>query len=396
MVIRIPASLWLAALLVATLIACSESPTTPPPPPPQCAYALSVQALSVPATGGVATVSVTTTASCAWTAQTTTAWLTVTAGATGTGSGVVTLTALANTSTTARTGTVTIAGTTIQVQQDGLPTCTYAISPTRAAVAAYGEHGTVSIATDPHCAWQSTAGASWVRIVSGASGTGPGTFSYSVDANPAASPRSTTLTIAGRPFVVEQSGDVTACTYQVAPVRFELCMVWTGDLVSHITTQEGCPWTAVSTAGWMSVVGGASGSGSGSVVLRGSDNWEPRRSGIVEVRWSAPTAGQNVVVDQAGCQYAVTRNSVNIAAAGGSADFEVYQQSDPITCGGPLQNACLWSAVANVPWITVTTSMPRTGDDRVTFVVAANPSSTPRSGTITVRDKVVTVTQAGQ
>jgi hypothetical protein len=49
-----------------------------------------------------------------------------------------------------------------------------------------------------------------------------------------------------------------------------------------------------------------------------------------------------------------------------------------------------------VPWITITTSMPQAGDNPVGFTVAANPGPSARTGRITVRDKVVQITQSGQ
>lgn len=54
-----------------------------------CAYALSSEAVSVPATGGTGTVEVTTTAGWTWTASATAPWITVTAGASGSGGGRV-------------------------------------------------------------------------------------------------------------------------------------------------------------------------------------------------------------------------------------------------------------------------------------------------------------------
>ncbi len=51
---------------------------------------------------------------------------------------------------------------------------------------------------------------------------------------------------------------------------------------------------------------------------------------------------------------------------------------------------------ADVPWITITSSMPRTGDNPAAFSVAANDGASARVGTITVRDIVVTITQAGK
>jgi hypothetical protein len=89
----------------------------------------------------------------------------------------------------------------------------------------------------------------------------------------------------------------------------------------------------------------------------------------------------------------VSKTVVSVAASGGATGFDVLQESEPNTCGGPLQDACLWSAVADVPWITITTTMPRSGDGSVAFTVAAN-SGPARSGTITIRDKTVRVDQA--
>jgi hypothetical protein len=113
------------------------------------------------------------------------------------------------------------------------------------------------------------------------------------------------------------------------------------------------------------------------------------------VRWPTPTLGQNVRVSQAGCHYGVSKNSVSFTATGGAGTFDVLQESDPNSCGGATQDACVWTAVSGVPWITITSSMPRVGDDPVSFTVAPNDAAAARSGTITVRDKVVQITQAG-
>lgn len=86
----------------------------------------------------------------------------------------------------------------------------------------------------------------------------------------------------------------------------------------------------------------------------------------------------------------------SVAAAGGPGTFNVIQQSDPNTCGGATQDRCLWTATADVPWITVTGSMPRSGDNPVAFTVAANDGTAVRVGRIHVRDKVVAITQAGK
>lgn len=114
------------------------------------------------------------------------------------------------------------------------------------------------------------------------------------------------------------------------------------------------------------------------------------------VRWPTPTAGQNLRIAQAGCRYAVSQSAFSFTAAGGTGTFSVIQQSDPTECGGATQDRCVWTAESQVPWITITLSMPRSGDNPVAFSVAPNGDTAPRTGTIVVRDKAVTITQAGR
>jgi hypothetical protein len=165
--------------------------------------------------------------------------------------------------------------------------------------------------------------------------------------------------------------------------------------MTTITTSESCPWTAASDAPWLTVTAGASGSGPGAVRFSFSENYDAPREGVVMLRWPTPTTGQNVHVSQAGCRYAVSKSSISFNASGGSGTFDVLQQSDPTECGGPLQDACVWAARSDVPWITITSSMPRAGDNPVVFTVAPNDGFA-RVGTISVRDKVIQVSQSGR
>jgi Domain of unknown function (DUF5666)/Putative binding domain, N-terminal/Viral BACON domain len=86
--------------------------------PQPCTFSLTVTTQSVPATGGQRQIGVTaSTSTCAWTAVTSTPWITITAGAAGTGNGQTTYTASANTALSSRTGTVTVAGQSVTVSQ---------------------------------------------------------------------------------------------------------------------------------------------------------------------------------------------------------------------------------------------------------------------------------------
>jgi hypothetical protein len=324
--------------------------------------------------------------------------MSIVSGANGTGTGVVNVSLTANTSETARTGTLTVAGREVSVVQEGLGACAVEISPASASFDEGSDSGKFSVTAPAHCAWSATSAVPWIEVTSGSPGSGNGTVEYSIDRNRDTRSRTGTIAVGNRTFTVEQSGETAplACEYSVAPIQFSPCMSAPSSLTATVTTQAGCTWTASSGASWITVTGGRSGKGSGTVSFRVSDNWEAPRNGVVMVRWPTPTAGQNLQVSQAGCYYTVSTPALSFAAAGGSGQFGVVQMSDPITCGGPLQDACRWTAQANVPWITITTTMPQTGDNPVAFSVAPNPNAAARTGRITVRDKVVQITQSGQ
>ncbi|MGD0200332.1 MAG: hypothetical protein ABSD27_06220 [Bryobacteraceae bacterium] len=86
--------------------------------------------------------------------------------------------------------------------------CGYLIDPMGQAWPTTGGTGTVNITADVGCTWSASSTLSWVNITGGASGTGSGTVTYQVAVN-AEGARSGSLTIAGLPYTVEQSGTVT-------------------------------------------------------------------------------------------------------------------------------------------------------------------------------------------
>jgi hypothetical protein len=187
-----------------------------------------------------------------------------------------------------------------------------------------------------------------------------------------------------------------ACTYIVAPTEFTPCMSAPGGIVFSITTSATCRWSAPATVPWLSPAAAIEGTGNGFVRYLISDNWDAPRAGLISVLGELPGQVSDVRVTQAGCRYWLSQTVMNIPASGGSFTFDVLQQTEPLTCGGPLQNACRWSALADSNWILITTPMPRTGDQPVSFTVAPNGTSAVRTGTIAVRDRVVQVSQAGQ
>jgi hypothetical protein len=367
---------------------------TPDEPTPVCSIAIAPASLAFVSEGGTGNVTVTTTAGCAWTASANASWITLTAGGSGNGPGTVAYAVAANATTDSRNGAVTIGGQAHAVAQQGRTpvVCTYEIAPDSSTWGNDGGSRTFTVAAAEGCSWTAVSNASWVVVDSG-QGTGSGTVSYTVARNTQVGDRSTTIVVAGRTFTVRQGGDVSTCQYSVGPVDFSPCMPG-GTVVASVTTQDNCPWSATPDASWLNV--GSSGVGSGAITIAFADNYDAPRRAQVLVRWPTPTAGQNIRVAQAGCMYGVSRAAFSFSASASVGTFDVLQQSDPITCGGATQDRCIWTAVSDVPWITITTGMPRAGDNPVSFTVAANDAVTARVGTIRVRDKTVTVTQAGR
>jgi hypothetical protein len=87
---------------------------------PACSFTLSPTSQSFDGAGGTGNVSVQTSTGCFWTAASNVTWITVTSGASGTGNGTVVYQVQPNPTGLARTGTLTIAGQTVTVNQTAI------------------------------------------------------------------------------------------------------------------------------------------------------------------------------------------------------------------------------------------------------------------------------------
>lgn len=349
--------------------------------PPSCSFSLSSAEQVVATAGGPVTVGVSGAAGCAWTATTAADWITITNGAQGSGAGSVTLTVAAN-SGAERSGTVTIAGQTFTVKQAGIsdppPPCSYSLTSAEQSVDAAGGPVTVGVSTPAGCAWTATTEATWIAIESGAQGTGPGSVTLTVAANTGAS-RSGTVTIVSQTFtVVQAAAPPPPCSYSLAPTEHSVANTG-GAVTVGVTTADGCAWTAVSEADWITVTAGSAGTGSGTVSLSAAANTGPERVGTVLI------AGHTFTVTQAAiCSYSVNPTEQPVPSLGGT--FSVAITTQP---------GCTWAATANVSWITITSSSSGAGSDTVTYRVSPGTIVLARQGTLTVAGQTVTVSQVG-
>jgi regulation of enolase protein 1 (concanavalin A-like superfamily) len=276
-----------------------------------CSYVISPGAQSMAAGGDTATVAVITSSWCTWTsASNAPSWLTVTAGASGTANGSVTIAAAPNNGP-ARTASVTIADQTFTASQSAAA-CTYAISPGSQSLAAGGDSATVAITTGSWCSWTaSTSDPSWLTIASAASGSGSGTVSLSAAPNGAGS-RAATATIGGQTFTASQAP--AACSYTISPASQAFSPG--GDTGSFaVATGSWCSWTASSSAPWLTIAGGASGAGNGTVSLNAAANTAAARTASVTVAGQVFSGSQAAASAPAGW---ANQDIGAVGAAGGS------------------------------------------------------------------------------
>lgn len=92
--------------------------------------------------------------------------------------------------------------------------CGAAITPTTAAISAAGGSQTLSIAVAADCAWTAASLTSWITVTSGTLGSGNGTVSYSVTANPTTVSRTGTIEAGGQLFTVTQAAATTAAAFR--------------------------------------------------------------------------------------------------------------------------------------------------------------------------------------
>jgi hypothetical protein len=389
-------------------------------------------------------------AACVWTAAVASdasSWITVSSGdgggssVSGTGSGSVNYTVASHAGLSGRTGTIGVQGNTFTITQEG---CNQSLSPTYNNIGFTGGTGSVAVSSGPGCVWTAVvenSASSWIKVTGGGSGTGDGSVSYKVDANPGEQ-RSGTVTIGNKTFTVtqeancqlgcgstEQCSDTSSC--------IEMCMDATGcympiggciDAVGKCVTNcaqaiqdacysqvnqcqtacnnacgytlsstganvslggasgtvtvnsAACSWTAWSNVSWITVTGGGSGTGAGTVSYTVAANTGGARTGTMTI------AGKLFTVTQAGCTYSINpAGSGTISINGGSGSFTVT------TNGG----SCAWTVSSKPSWVTITGGNGGTGTGVVSYTVGSNASGPPRSGTITAGGQSFAISQDG-
>ncbi len=178
-----------------------------------------------------------------------------------------------------------------------------------------------------------------------------------------------------------------ACNYFVQPLtNLGVAASGTNNGFFQIFTGLTCKWGAISNDSWITIVAGASGSGSpGAVSYRVAANpTSVPRTGTITITDGARAVQTHTVTQLPGgppCSYGISPLFGGAPAQGGGGAFLLTTVS-----------TCFWLAVPNDPWIHVTPSSGF-GTLTVRYSADANTSTVARSGTINIMGQTFTVYQ---
>jgi hypothetical protein len=284
-----------------------------------CTFGIQPATLLVPAGGGSAKLSVTTGDGCSWQVSADSSWISLDGPASSnngtgpplgweSGSGSASVYIDANTTSLARTATLTIAGQTIAVSQPApaiglsVPQVLFSWKPGSPAPAAQAV--TLSNGGAGALVWNATASLPWI-VVSPHSGTVASTVAFAVSVDTSATQVQVPGTYSGN-VTITAGGSVssvfviltvlpqgsTPCTFALS-AGGQAFPVPGGTGSVNVTTASGCSWTASNTLSWVTIIGGASGTGNGAVTYQVAVNTGGARSGSLNL------AGLPFAVEQA-------------------------------------------------------------------------------------------------
>jgi hypothetical protein len=317
-----------------------------------CNNSITSQSQNFTASGGSGSVGVTAGSGCAWTAVSNSSFITITSGSSGSGNGTVNYSVAPNSSSNQRSGTMTIAGKTFTVTQDGL-SCTYSILPQSQSFSSSGGFGSVNVTAGSSCPWTATSNSGFITINAGTSGSGNGTVNYSIAENTSPDQRSGTMTIAGQTFFVDQSG--IFCSYSIQP-QSQSFGPSGGSGSVNVTVGNGCAWFAASNDAFITITSGSSGVGNGTVNYSVANNTATtQRTGTMTI------AGQSFTINQ---DAAATTSNMNVALASNGATASAsstlnanYPASTAINgerAGANSTTGGIWNG-----WISSSQTMPQ-------------------------------------
>ena len=334
-------------------------------------------------------------ASTGWDIELVGTWISIADGGSGHGGDNVAIAINENPSWLPRSGTVRIGTEYLTIIQSGRPPSAleFAINPEEAAASVKGANGLISVMATPDLPWTAQSQANWLTVMpSFLNGAGNGNVVYSVSPNPTMAARTgairveavTSAALPAKSHTVTQPAatamiSADAHTFNAAGEPFNV----------EVTTDDIVNWTISEDCDWISVIGSTSRIGPGAVVVSadGNDTVDPRETTVM-------IAGHQFAVFQKGRTVEVEYESRVFGTASDYATIDVHPDGN-----------VTWVAATDSPdWIVIwgddgceydsDGNVVGTGDHTIEYIVSDYVGDgTPRTGTITIGDKTVYITQ---
>ena len=178
--------------------------------------------------------------------------------------------------------------------------CELTLDPVSANVPYTASEVSVALGTERDCVWTTGSGATWLTP-SPASGQGDATVVIAVAQNPEPSVRTGTVTINQRQVPVSQAAappppppPPPPCSFSLAPPS-RVFGDRGGDGSVELQTDGHCPWSASTSAFWISITSATSGTGTATITYTVARNF-----GRLSRTASIMIAGQSHLVVQSG------------------------------------------------------------------------------------------------
>lgn len=260
-----------------------------------CTYSVTPMTQTFSGAGGTGMLNVATQTGCSWSAHSNISWITVNTGLSGEGSGTVSYTVAANTSVRMRAGGIAVAGRYVAIVQSDCQVTALTVPQTVNGALSTTDCRSM-VDDNAYADLYSFSGQAGQRVAISLTspnfdsyltlyGPNGGLLSFNDDdvSSDARIPRgsdflilpfSGTYLIDASSYGANETGNYTLsltttsegsnCTYTVTPTSATFNAAGGAGAI-NVSTQSGCPWTADSTMGWLTIDAGASGRGSGVV-----------------------------------------------------------------------------------------------------------------------------------
>jgi len=262
--------------------------------------------------------------------------------------------------------------------------CSYSISPSSQVFSSSGGSGAVTVSTSSGCTWEATKDSSWITITSGSSGTGNGTVSYLVSANPGAE-RTGRITVSGQVHTITQEGINPSLCKSTTSLNFgssstsKTFYVWNcdgGTLSYDISDNKG--WIRVSPSS-----GSSAGEHDPIIVTVDRSGLSPGSySGTVTINSNGGSQTVQVAMD-----VPAPTPTPHLSRSPSSLDFETSSTSKTFTVWNSGGGTLNYTINDSKNWISVSPTSGSSTGEHDTITVSVNRSGLSEghyTGTVTI------------